>query len=550
MKRFKKLLWLFTALLLFLQVGACKRTQPTAPPPRLVVLVAVDQMRADYLDRFQSRFTGGFKRLLTEGVVFKEAYHQHAFTETGVGHATLSTGSYPEHHGIVANNWFNRQTGRKLYCVEDQDQKVLADNRKGRSPKNLLHTALGDWLKSANPGSKVFSMALKDRSAILMGGKHPDGAFWYHKKSGQITSSTYYFKELPQWVVAFNNKKYVDKYFSTGWTRLLPANEYQESRQDAFPNEFDGVHTTFPHRLTENSSAPDQQFYENIYYTPFGDELILKFAEETVRTQKLGVDNDPDLLFVGCSAADAIGHRFGPYSQEVEDYYLRLDRYLNEFFQFLDQTVGKSNYVVALSSDHGVLPIPEELQHRGIKAGRIPYREFKTNVNQAIQEVNATFKISSDKIYLGMEGGLYFNHAAFHQLNIDSVKYFNMLKAKLLKIPHIKNVYTFLDFQNPSQHQNDEYFQLFLNNYFPPRSPDVQFLVEKNYLISGSNHGTSHGTPYRYDRHVPLIFEGANLTPQKISRSVATIDLAPTLANLLGIQPQQADGRSLMNFLK
>lgn len=543
--------WLtFLAFLLFSQ-NCVPGKKVDFPKPRLIVIVVVDQMREDYLDRFEPLFVGGLKRLLDQGVRFRQAYHQHAHTETGPGHAVISTGCYPSHNGIVANTWFDVSHRQNLYCVEDSTVIALTDDEtRGRSPRLLVRTTIGDWLKARNPESKVFSVDMKDRTAVLMGGQHPDGAFWYHKNTGTITSSTYYMDSLPEWVNEFNNQKLLDRYFRTGWQRLLPEGEYTASREDNFPHEKDGKRTTFPHLFKQKSAQPNKRFYRDIYSTPFGDEFVLKFARRIAEVNQLGLDDSPDLLMVGCAAADAVGHEFGPYSQEVEDYYLRLDRYLDSLFSYLDENVGTANYKIVLTSDHGALPLPEELQRRGIDAGRINRQLFENALNQAMERAVSAWALPAKEIIISSANGLYLNRELLKSSGVELDRFLAAVKAEIKKIPGVEAVYTYPELQKNQNTENDPYFELYVNNYYPQRSGDVEIRIKKNYLVSKRDVGTTHGSPYDYDRHVPLIFAGFDRSGVAITDTVQTADIAATIADLLDISPdKKIDGRSLLPYL-
>ncbi|MCH6548134.1 MAG: alkaline phosphatase family protein [Gemmatimonadetes bacterium] len=353
-------------------------------PQRLFVVLSVDQMRFDFLERFGHLYKGGLARLLEEGAVYTDAYQDHFYTSTAAGHATISTGVFPSRSGIVANSWWDRKARRRVYAVADPKSPIVdRPDLAGRSPANMQRNALGDWLKRESRESKVFSVSLKDRSAITMGGERPDGVYWYDSDAGRFITSEYYLDAVPEWVREFNDAKLADGYFEKEWTRLLPEEAYSASREDSFPFESDGVDVTFPHRFdipadSEAEEIPESMrprypslYYDELKRTPFVDELTFAFIERMIVSEQLGADDVPDLLFVGASAADYIGHRYGPLSQETQDYYLRLDQRLDEFLNFLDATVGEGRFALVLTSDHGVLPIPEELARQGIDAKRI-----------------------------------------------------------------------------------------------------------------------------------------------------------------------------------
>ena len=297
-------------ILLLALAPAALSFRPQAARPRLVVVLSVDQMRADYLDRFGSMFHGGLARLAREGTVFTEARHDHAGTETAPGHATLSTGRFPSHTGIVANNWYDRREGRSVYAVDDTGSAIPGlPPELGRSPKRLLTDALGEWLKRASPQSKVISVASKDRAAILMGGKRPDGAWWYNITTGKYQTSAYYSSRYPAWVDSLNRANLAEQHLQAGWSLLLPDSAYGLSGPDSVPQENDGVHVTFPHRLDTAFTGSLATSYNELLYTPFAEELVLAFARGAIVNEAMGTDTSPDILWVGLSSGDYVGHR-------------------------------------------------------------------------------------------------------------------------------------------------------------------------------------------------------------------------------------------------
>lgn len=544
-----------TLLLIWLLLGSTRisgaeQSATNLHRPRLAVVIVIDQMRYDYLTRFAGVFSGGFKRLLDQGMVFTNAQHDHALTETGVGHATISTGCYPSHHGIVSNQWWDRATRKSYYCVEDSAAGILDQpDSDGRSPARLLRPGLTDWLKRASPQSKVFSVAMKDRSAILMGAVGPNAAYWYSTKSGRFVTSIRYIPVYPQWADLFNNAQQIDKHYADGiWSKSQPEETYFLAREDSFPAEYDGIHVTFPHNFAPSIGEPHTKLYEEFCYTPFIDQLTLAFARNLASSERLGVDSIPDLLWISCSAADYVGHRYGPLSQEELDYYLRVDGYLDKFFTFLDSTVGTNQYAVALTSDHGVLPMPEELQRRGIPAGRIN----SDTLTAAIEGVGAA--VASE---LGLKGnviancdeGIFLNYTEAEAKDISKSQLRDIVADKVRHLSSIADVYT-ADELEASGGNPRPYLDQYRKNYNPDRSPDLMLRYREFWIISNAPHGTSHGTCYSYDTHVPLIFWGAGIMAGRQGQKVATVDIAPTMAELLGVTPPtNIDGRSLAPLL-
>lgn len=520
--------------------GAEARTEP---PPRLVLVLVVDQMRADYLDRFGPQFVGGFRWLLDSGLVFSQAHHDHAVTSTAPGHATIATGTHPSRHGIVGNDFFDPALGRSVYSGADPDVEILGfPGALGRSPVKLLRGTLGDWLKAANPRSRVFSVAIKDRSAIMMGGRNPDGVYWYHYRTGRFVTSSYYRGSYPDWVETFNASGRAARYYGLSWTRLLPDSEYVSSRGDEFAAEKTDMGSSFPHQLSGSGEDPDGEYFGHLPWTPFGDELTLDFAAKLLVEEELGRDDDVDILFVGLSSADFIGHAYGPYSQEVQDYYLRLDRLLAALFRLAQGRTG-GRYLVALSADHGVMPMPEELISRGIEAARVDPALLAESVRLAIAEAGDR-DLLTEVPGFDLAPGLAFRfettppsaeaRKALRRLVADHVESQGLLGAVL--------TYDEL----AADTSEDELYSKFRRCFHPDRAPDILIAPKRFQLLTGSSTGTSHGSPYEYDTHVPLAFAGAGIAPARVDGFVRTVDIAPTLAALMGIRPPaDLDGRDL-----
>ena len=530
-------------IMLVLSSLACR---PPLEGPRLVVVISVDQMRADYLERFDDRFTGGLARLLSDGAVFEDAHQDHAMTSTAPGHATIATGAFPARHGLVQNDWYDRAMARSVYSVEDPTAQIIGiPDAPGRSPVNLKTNTLGDWLKRRSRGSKVFSVAVKDRAAIPMGGKRPNGVYWYYLPTGQFVTSAFYRREYPDWVDRFNAAEPAAAYNGRNWERLFPESTYVASREDDFPPEFDGRSTTFPHWIgvMEEDGGWDRFYRKILLHSPFADELTFAFVRELVVNEELGADDRPDILFVGCSAADYIGHAYGPYSQEVEDYYLRLDHQLDSLFVFLDETVGRANYLVVLTADHGVMTMPEELARRGFGGERASKRALGTLAKQAIGPDTASREPDHGPQVRQMSGVVIeFPRGTSEQ---DQVAARRAVAAALRESPAILEAYT-ADELLPGEDGDRPHFGAFRRSFYPDRSPDVVILPHDNVLVTNLDHETSHGTPHPFDSHVPLVFAGPGIAPGRHPARVRTVDIAPTLAAILGVRPMGTiDGRVL-----
>ena len=468
----------FFFLAVFLTNGFQTRASEESTPPKLAVVIVVDQMRADHLSRFAGLYKGGFKRLLDQGAVFTNAHHDHHRTETGPGHATIATGSHPSRHGIVANSWFDRvQKKRGAFGYgEDSSYPPLGypnkEPREGRSPVKVLIPALGDWLKMQSPKSKVFSVSRKSGSAVMMAGKKPDAAYWYNGDNGNFITSEYYLKSYPAWVENFNEARVVEQFFAPGWQKLMQGETYFLAREDSFAAENYGKNSTFPHNF--ESTEPDTQYYRALRSTPFADEFILEFAKTLIENENLGTDESPDLLFVGCSAADAIGHSFGPLSQESLDHFLRLDIYLEEFLDFLDQQIGSENYIVALSSDHGASPLVEDLARRGFDAKRISEENRSAEIEEIFIESARYLEITEPLrlVILRLSPEIYLNYAAAESKGISARELNRLLISKLKQLDSVADVFSREELTGKVSNGRP-YFDLHENGYHPGRSGDL-----------------------------------------------------------------------------
>lgn len=521
------------------------------PTPRLVVLLSVDQMRASYLDRYASLYTGGLKRLREGGMVFENAHHEHGLTLTAPGHATLSTGCYPQRHGIIANDFFNRTTKKMQYAVEDPKVRMVGVEESGpsHSPVSLMVPGIGDWLKKDHRQSKVYAVAFKDRSAILLGGKQPDQAYWYDDITSRYISSNYYGNRYPQWARALVGKEYLKDEIENGWHKKLKDDAVYErlAGPDGIIQENARFLPEFPHTKIRMGGfvRPESREREMLWTTPFGDKFTLRFARELVERNQLGADDVTDMLMVSCSTADAIGHHFGPDSQEVMDYYLRLDEYLEEFFTYLDNKVGRDNYLVVLSADHGVVTMPEVAAERGIDAKRITIPQFRDIMDQFDLNMQKALGLSSAIIHTSNYTGISLNYEEAAEKGITPEKLQQEVASALKKMYFVEDAFTQEDLQ--TKNPDRPYLELYQRSTFPGRGHDIKLRYKENYLVCYAGSGSSHGSPYEYDSHVPMVYYGFGLPAQRIARNVATVDIAPTLARLmrLTVNPDQFDGRLL-----
>ena len=495
--------------------------------PRLVVLVVIDQLPSYLFDRYQEVFTGGFRRILDEGHYFTEGTHFHANTETAAGHAALSTGVLPNKNGIVANSWREPvgEAWASVYAVFDSQSPIAGiPSLPGRSPANMNHTGLGDWMQEANPASKVVSLSRKDRSAITLAGKTADAhVYWMLPSAGRWITSTYYRDAYSRWFERWHANELPEIFADSVWRSSIPPELESMSRRDTASYEGNGVDTYFPHRFVRGVENDTPEALNSwIAGTPAVDEATLSLAEQSVRALDLGQDDVPDFLGLALSQTDIIGHSYGPLSREQMDNLLRLDRHLGEFLDFLDEYVGEGRWVLGLSSDHGVLTIPEALVEMG---------EFgKRTTRDEITELVTTVRRAAEGDPAGRAGRV---HDAAEGIDWIEKAY---LTGQLMQ-------------GQPA----DSFEVLFSNSYVPGRATGffgemgvVLRAVPGAYATTGST-GTSHGSPYRYDRHVPMLFMGPGVPAGSTADPVRTIDMAPTLAGLAGIPtPEDLDGRPLI----
>ena len=504
----------------------------TANGPRLVVGIVVDQMRYDYLYRYYDKFgKGGFKRLMDEGFNCRNNHYHYAATYTGPGHAAVYTGSAPALNGIVGNDFYDRNLGRMLYCTEDTTVSTVGNTGSAgkMSPQNLLVTTIGDQLKLATDGhAKVIGIALKDRGAILPAGHAADAAYWFDSKDGNWISSTFYQKDLPQWAKEFNAKKRPDQFLSQKWEPALPMTQYTASTQDDMPfeNSMPGeTKPVFPHEFATQAGGAK---YEILRTSPYGDELTKEFALAAIKGEQLGKHPYTDLLAVSFSSPDYVGHAFGTHAVETEDEYIRLDRQLAELFAQLDATVGVKNYVVFLTADHGAADAPGLSQLYKIPAQVKPSGE----VTDAIKTV-LTKAYGPGQFLLGYYNQeIYLDNALLAEKKIPMEEAYALIRATLLKQKGIINV---VNFHNLAGSAIPELQMTQLRNvYHPNRSGDFYVVLQAGWF-EGRNKGTTHGTTYAYDTHVPLLFYGWGVSPGQTFRRTHIADIAPTLAAKLGI---------------
>ncbi len=524
----KRLLAFFLFCLSFSVVFA---QSAAVPRPKLVVGIVIDQMRWDYLYRYYERYgEGGFKRLMNKGFNCQNTMINYVPTYTAPGHASIYTGATPGIHGIVANDWVENQTGEHVYCTEDKLARAVGGTSKNgsMSPRNLLTTTITDELKLAtNMRSKVYSISLKDRSSILPGGHTADGAYWFDDSTGGFMSSSFYGKELPSWVVAYNNKRYSDSFANKKWETLYPLSTYIQSTPDNTPYEgtlAKGEKPIFPHDLKGEN-------YYKLRFSPSGNTLIFKMAKACIKAEEMGQRAETDFLCLSFSSPDYAGHKFGPNSVEVEDMFLRLDRELAAFLNYLDNKIGEGNYTVFLTADHGAAHNARYLQDNGIPAGNVSEDTILKHINECIVE-HATENSRVEnflncQIYLPHDRTVEYDHARIYQ----KMRLFECLKRQ----PEIMYA---IDLEEEKRDATvpEPIHTMVMNGYNPQRSGCMQLILSAGWYDMGSSTGTTHGMWNPYDSHIPLLWYGWGIPKGETHRTLYNTDIAATLAAILNIQ--------------
>lgn len=501
--------------------------------PKLVVGLVVDQMRWDYLYRYYEKYQNdGFKRLLKDGYSFNNVHINYIPTYTAIGHTTIYTGSVPAIHGIAGNDWFDKTTGKNVYCTTDESVKPVGttDVKSGsHSPKNLWSTTVTDELLLAtNFQAKVVGISLKDRASILPAGHHPTGTYWFDDTTGNFVTSSYYMNQLPKWMNDFNAQKMPDQLVKNGWNTLLPIAEYTESSPDNSPWEglLGSAKTpTFPY---SNLAADYQLKKDNIRSTPFGNTLTLKAAEAAIKGEQLGADAITDFLAVNLASTDYAGHKFGPNSIEVQDVYLRLDRDLAEFFKYLDDKVGKGEYTVFLSADHGGAHSKGFMEEHKMPTGFYgeDNKEFNVMLKDKFKVDQLISKITNNQVYL--------DDKLMSENNLDA----EQVKQYLIDILNKDQSVLFaVDMKKAGSSSIPEPIKTRIaNGYNWQRSGDIQVIYHDNWLPTYAKLGTTHGAWNSYDSHIPLIFMGWGIKNGESNKDYNMTDIAPTISALLHIQ--------------
>jgi predicted AlkP superfamily pyrophosphatase or phosphodiesterase len=529
---------LAAAMLLACAAPGAPASGPT-PKPKLVVFMAIDGLpQRQILDYRDQLAPDGFARFLDRGAWFANAHYGHAFTVTAAGHATMLTGAYPDRTGIIGNSWLDPLTAQPIYCTSDTSATYIGNPTApldGTSPKNLKAETVGDVLRRADSRSKVIAISGKDRGAILPAG-HSGTAYMYMGGSGQFASSTYYMSEHPAWVNAFNNQKLADRYFKAEWTALLPEAAYARSLPDQQPW-FGAGGGGLPMRygaLTD--AAPTARFYSSLLRGPFVDAMALDFARAAIAGEHLGQDDAPDILAISLSGHDYVNHAFSAESRLSHDHLLQLDRLLQSFFRELDARIGKD----VLTADHGFMPAPEYTASLGLPSGRMKGGEMLARINAGL-----TARFGPGKWAAGFSGSsVLLDKQLIAQKSADANALAEETRAMLLAEPGIAVVYTRRELQSMSRTDAPLFAQL-RKSWHPAVSGDVQYAVRPNWMFGSAV--ATHGSPYDYDTHVPLLMYGPQwVRPGRIDAPVEVTGIAPTMARLLGVAaPAMSQGQVL-----
>ncbi|QNN40618.1 alkaline phosphatase PafA [Pedobacter roseus] len=536
MKKISFLIFSISIFSLSISSAQTKKTIPAQPKafpaevarPKLVVGLVVDQMRWDYLYRYYNRYTnGGFKRLINEGFSVENTFIPYTPTYTACGHTCIYTGSVPAVHGIIGNDWYDPETKKNVYCTEDSSVSTVGSTPSSEgnmSPKNMLTTTITDELRLAtNFRGKVIGISLKDRGSILPAGHAANAAYWYQGSTGNWITSTYYMKEVPTWIADYNKLKLANKFYAKNWETLYPINTYVNSTADE--KAYEGKLSTFPHQLTQNV---DKNF-DAIRSTPYGNTITLDLAKLAILSEDLGQDNITDFLAVSCSSTDYVGHAYGPNSVEAEDTYLRLDKDFEEFFNYLDKKVGKGNYTVFLTADHGAAHVPGFMQENKLPSGVVSDRDIANKLNTYL---NDKFKVNN-VVLKSQNNQIIFDHDKTDKGDVS----FDVIKSASVEfLKRLDGFQNAVDIAKISQSTLQEIQKkMITNGYNARRSGDIYYVLQPNWF-NGSSTGTTHGNWNPYDSHIPLVFMGWGIKAGASNKTHYMTDIAPTLAALLHIQ--------------
>lgn len=517
---------------------------------KLVVGIVVDQMCYDYLYRFQPHFGDeGFNKFLKNGLNCRNVLYNYVPTYTGPGHASIYTGTTPDNHGIVGNEWYDRSTYSAINCVSDTNSSTIGSiSEEGKaSPVNLKTYTITDQLKLTYPNSKVIAVSIKDRSAILPGGHLSDGSYWFDYASGTFITSSFFKKELPQWVTTFNSINNAQTY-SKLWDLLLPKEKYQCSDESPYEVLIGNKLTpTFPYDFTQMTSSKSNFQYFTI--SPFANTLLTDFAITALSEENLGSDNQTDFLCISYSTPDIAGHAFGPYSREMEDIYARLDRDIAQLLKTLEDKIGKNNFTAFLTADHAVVPVPQMLIDKKLPGG---YLFLNSNLLK-LKQLSVS-KFNADLIEHETNQNVYLNLKRIDSLKLEVEAIADFFANEIKNWKGVKAVFTNRELTDPSS--GNEWKLMVYRGYEPKRSGEIIFIMEPGFLVKEmdsekAHRGTSHGSSFNYDTHVPLLWYGNKIPARDVFETYEIIDIAPTLTHILNLQRSGAmTGKPILEVLK
>jgi predicted AlkP superfamily pyrophosphatase or phosphodiesterase len=543
----------------FLAALAATAAEPSpVAKPKLIVLVIFDQFRGDFIDRWNQLYTAdGFRRLEREGTSFTNCHYPYATTMTGPGHASLGTGCSPDRHGIITNDWYDRAAGATVYCATTdryrtvtslppgEEVKLAKDKKEkaGGSPDRMKVPTFAETLKDATADrSKVVSVSLKDRSAVLPGGRKADACYWFDDRIGQFVTSTFFRDRPHAWVTEFNRTHAADRWFDTPWTKFRTDFDYARfSGPDDIAAEGTGVAKkqgrVFPHPMNSGLAKPGKDYWDTVVTSPFGNELLLEFAIRALEAEDLGHNEGPDFLSISFSSNDYIGHQYGPDSQEVLDVTLRSDLIVHDLLAALDRRVGKGNYLLALTADHGICPLPEISAALGKDAKRIAAVPFGA---KALAFLVAKYGAPDGRVrWIENQAfpWVYLNHKLIADQGLKTADVADVLADYLRLQDGVQAVYTRRQLDAPPAPADDETLKLMRKSYYPDRCGDLTIVSRPYYLFSPYPTGTSHGTPHAYDTHVPLVIMGPAIPAGRSEERVIPQAVVPIFARAAGIAP-------------
>jgi predicted AlkP superfamily pyrophosphatase or phosphodiesterase len=523
-------------------------SQTEQQKPKLGILLVFDQLRGDYISRWQDHFVkDGFLRLTSEGTWFENCHYPYSGTVTGAGHATLTTGATPSIHGIIGNDWYDRKEGKNSYCAASSRWTSIppvpavvtppgttVKIRASGTPEKLRSETLGDALKrSTNNQGKVVSLSFKDRSSVLPGGMKPDYCYWFDNSSGKFHTSSYYSNKIAPWLADFNESKFVDQWRNKSWEKLYADKDYKPfSGIDEQTGEGNGKNQgkSFPHLFGKT----EKDYYDALYNSPFGNDVLLDLAMKAIKAEKLGKNTQPDMLLISFSSNDSVGHSWGPDSQEVFDATLRTDLLIRNLLLYLDKEVGKNNYVIALSADHGVCPLPEVSKAKGLDTGRLATDKFSKEIEAALQKKFGKPTTPAKYLEAFSDTSAYLNYAALkaNSINLDDATAY--IKTWAASQPGILTAYTSKEISQAST-SSDPLLVSVSKSWFKGRSGDICFILKPYYIPGAYLTGTTHGSPHPYDTHVPLIAFGGGIKNLLIKDKVSPQLAASIIAEGIGI---------------